>query len=384
MRRKLRDAVVVITGASSGIGRATALKFAERGATVVVAARREPLLQSLADECQQRGGRALAVRTDVTEKEQVEALARRAVETFGRIDVWVNNAAVTLFSRFEESPIEDYERVIRTNLFGYIYGARAVLPYFREQGEGVLINNASIVGVISQPYTSAYSLTKWAIRGLTESLRMELLDAPNIYACTVLPATIDTPFFQHAANRTGREVRAMEPVYPADMVADAIVHLSRHPRREVIVGGAGRMLAFQHAMAPRLAERMMARQVEALHLGRAPAAPSRGNLFEPMNEGTGVSGGWQERAMMTGGRRSRALFGLAALSLPVGLYLAQRGSRLTIGRRSTPAGRLRNLPLVRSIPGLRPQPRRGLLSAFSRNPVRRARGTGLRLLGWRR
>ncbi len=141
MPRKVGDAVVVITGASSGIGRATALAFARRGATVVVAARREQALRGVATECEQLGGRALAVPTDVTDEAAVRSLARRAVESFGRVDVWVNNAAVGLFGRFEDTPLEAYRRVIETNLFGYIYGARAALPIFREQGSGVLINN---------------------------------------------------------------------------------------------------------------------------------------------------------------------------------------------------------------------------------------------------
>jgi NAD(P)-dependent dehydrogenase (short-subunit alcohol dehydrogenase family) len=133
MAQKIRDSVVVITGASGGIGRATALVLAGRGAAVVLAARRQQPLYELAGECEERGGRALAVPTDVTDEEAVRRLAQQAVEQFGRIDTWVNNAAVTLFGRIEETPYEAYRRVIETNLFGYIHGARVVIPYFREQ-----------------------------------------------------------------------------------------------------------------------------------------------------------------------------------------------------------------------------------------------------------
>ena len=131
--RRLRDSVVVITGASSGIGRATSLAFARRGATVVIAARRELLLKELAAECQRMSGLSLAVPTDVTDSTACENLARRAIESFGRIDVWVNNAAVTAFGRLEETPADASRQVIETNLLGCMHGARAALPYFREQ-----------------------------------------------------------------------------------------------------------------------------------------------------------------------------------------------------------------------------------------------------------
>ena len=193
MTREIGNTVVVITGASTGIGRAAALKFAGQGATVVVSGRREPVLQRLAEHCEKLGGRALAIPADVTDQEAIKSLARRAIETFGRIDVWVNNAAVTLFARIEEAPYEAYRKVIETNLFGYIHGARAVLPYFRKQGSGTLINVSSVVGKIGSPFVSAYTTSKFGIVGLSKSLRMELQDAPDIHVCTVLPASIDTP-----------------------------------------------------------------------------------------------------------------------------------------------------------------------------------------------
>jgi NAD(P)-dependent dehydrogenase (short-subunit alcohol dehydrogenase family) len=187
MPRKIADSVVVITGASTGIGRAAALKFAPQGATVVVSGRREQVLQRLAEHCEKLGGRALAIPADVTDQEAIKSLARRVIETFGRIDVWVNNAAVTLFARIEEAPYEAYRRVIETNLFGYIHGARAVLPYFRKQGSGTLINVSSVVGKLGSPFVSAYTTSKFGIVGLSESLRMELQDLHS--------ALLSTDFF---------------------------------------------------------------------------------------------------------------------------------------------------------------------------------------------
>jgi len=295
MPRPIKDSVIVITGASGGIGRATALELAKQGATLLLAARRENILQGLAQECDRLGGRALAVPTDVTDKEAVKALARRAVETFGQLDVWINNAAVTLFARFEEAPSEVFRRVIETNVFGYVHGARAALPYFREQGSGTSIDVDSVVGAAPQPYTSAYVMNKFAIRGLAGCLRMELnLDqAPNIHVCTVMPATIDTPLFNHAANYTGRQPKAMNPVYSAEHVAEAIVGLVERPQREIIVGQAGYLMVAQNSLAPDLYERTMAQQVDSDHLKDQPAAATAGNLFEPVPDYPTVSGGWQ-------------------------------------------------------------------------------------------
>ncbi|MEX0803884.1 MAG: SDR family oxidoreductase, partial [Candidatus Binatia bacterium] len=293
MHREVGDSVVVITGASSGIGRAAALKFARLGTTVVLTSRREEALLRLAERCENLGGRALAMPADVTDQQAIQSLARRAVDAFGRIDVWINNAAVTLFARFENSPPETYRRVIETNLFGCIHGARAALPYFREQGSGTLINISSGLGRIGSPYVSAYAASKFAIIGLSESLRMELQDAPDIHVCTVLPAAIDTPLFQHGANFMGRAAQPIAPIYSAEKVADALVDVVRHPRREIIVGNAVKLGLMMHAIAPGLTERIYAKQVEKKHFQDRPAPPTEGNLFKAMEQYEDVSGGWR-------------------------------------------------------------------------------------------
>jgi short-subunit dehydrogenase len=307
MRRQIAGSVIVITGASTGIGRASALEFARAGATVVVTSRREEVLRRLAEECEKLGGRALAIAADV------------------RIDVWINNAAVTLFARLEQAPPEAYRRVIETNLFGCIHGARAVLPYFREQGSGTLINISSGVGKIGSPFISAYVASKFAIIGFSESLRMELRDAPDIHVCTVLPAAIDTPLFQHGANFTGRAVKPIPPIYSAETVADALFQLVRHPQREIIVGGSAKLGLTMHAIAPALTEKVFAKQVAQRHFEDRPAPHSEGNLFRSM-EYESVDGGWRPVAES---RRfsNEALLGAAALGTGLALLIAC-GSRL--------------------------------------------------------
>jgi NAD(P)-dependent dehydrogenase (short-subunit alcohol dehydrogenase family) len=325
MPRAIRDSVVVITGASSGIGRATALAFAHQGANLVLGARCEEALRAAAEECENLGGHAVAVPTDVTSQEGVDNLAAVAVERFGRVDTWVNNAAVTLFGRFEETPPEDYHRVLDTNINGYIHGARAALPHFREQGSGTLINVASVVAAAGQPYTSAYVTSKYAIRGFSECLRMELsLDrARDIHVCTVMPASIDTPLFQHAANYTGRAAKALEPVYEPERVAATIVGLARRPRREVVVGSAGRVMMAVHALSRGLYEPMFARQIDRNHLQRRPAEPTRGNLFEPMPEFAEIRGGWMPAKPAT--TMSMLPLGLAvAVAVPAVLWAMRR------------------------------------------------------------
>jgi short-subunit dehydrogenase len=287
---------------------------------VVVAARRAAALEEVAAECEAVGGTALAVPTDVSDAEAVRELARRAVERFGRIDVWVNNAAVTAFAPFQEMPLEDFRRILDVNVMGYVHGARAALPYLRDQGRGVLVNVSSIVSSVPQPYTHAYSISKAAVRVLGASLRQELrLDgARHVRVCTVMPATIDTPFFEHTANYTGRKVKPMPPVYSAERVARTIVDLVRVPRREVIVGPMGRNLVLQSKLAPGLTERLMARQVDRSHLYRTKPAPaSQGNLYEPA-AGTGsVSGGWH-------GKRQTAIRRISLAAMLAGGVTAVR------------------------------------------------------------
>jgi short-subunit dehydrogenase len=289
--------VAVITGASSGIGYATALAFSRKGYNVVLVARRQRLLREVAAQCEDQGVKTLVVTADVTDEAAVQKVAEATLHTFGHFDIWVNGAAVSLFAKFEEAPLEDFRRVIETNLFGYVHGSRAAIKQFKSQGYGTLINIGSVTAGAPQPYTSAYVASKYAIRGLSESIRMELeLEnmANTIHVCNVMPASIDTNLFQNAANYTHREVRALEPVYDPTYVAQHIVKLAGHPRREVIVGPAGKVMVAEHAVMRGMYERMASRMIDKNHLGTMGVEDSAGNLYEPIQENTGMRGGWRE------------------------------------------------------------------------------------------
>lgn len=292
-RRSLRDSVVVLTGASSGIGRATAWAFAERGAKLVLAARSRESLEDVANECRARGAEAVAVATDVRDEGSVESLRRTAVETFGHIDTWVNDAAVYMLGPLESTPVEAIRDLFATNVMGTIHGVRAAVSQFRAQGYGVVISMGSVAGKVAYAQAAAYCASKHAIVAINEALRQEL-QGTRIEACLVSPATVDTPLFQHAANYTGREIIAMRPIYTPERVASAIISCAERPRRDVVVGAAPRLMALTRRLSPWLFERMQPKMVASDHLGRDAAPTDVGNLIEPKAPHS-VTGGWKER-----------------------------------------------------------------------------------------
>ena len=304
--------VVVIAGASSGIGRGAALAFAARGDAVVLAARSREGLEEVAAQCRAHGARAVVVPTDVSDEDAVERLADRAVAELGRIDAWVNVAAVWSYGRFEDTPSETFRQIVDTSLFGQVHGARAALPHFRRQGHGVLVNVASLYGRLGTPYVSAYVTSKWGLLGFSEVLRQELRDSPGIEVCTILPGAVDTPIYRHAANYVGVDIRPLPPVVPPRRVVAAILRGVDRPRAEIVVGRAQHLGAWAHTRFPRTYDRLAGPVVHAGALLSTPVQPHDGNVFGPDPDTNGVDDGWRRRDRRRAGRLALAVTGAGA------------------------------------------------------------------------
>lgn len=317
---RLEGAVVVITGASSGIGRATAQAFARKRARVVLAARDEQALQEAAEECRALGGEALVVPTDTTLSDSVEQLATAAAEFGrGRIDIWINNAGVGAVGTFDETPLDAHEQVVQTDLIGYLRGAHVVLPYFKQQNAGILINTLSVGSWVPQPFAVAYSASKYGLRGFSQALRGELAQWPGIHVCDVYPSVVDTPGFRDGGNYAGRSLQPPPPLCDPRQVAEAMISLALHPRHTTSVGLMATLLRFAHFVTPGF-DRLSGLLTGAALRRADRVAPSSGNLFHPAQGQRRIDGGWRK-----GGDHQRALLVAGGIAAGVvGLLLCCR------------------------------------------------------------
>ncbi len=292
--KDLAQSVIVLTGASSGFGRGAALEFARAGAKVVLAARRDDLLEELANECSAEGGDALPCATDVSKRDEVERLCETALDAFGRIDVWINNAGVGAIGRFERVPLDVHEQVIATDLYGTLYGSYVAYKQFVAQKSGVLINIASELGFGTVPYYSSYTAAKHGVVGLSGSLRQEVKQnrIEGVHICTIMPTAHDTPFFDHVANYTGHEVTPPKPLHDPQRVVDAIVRIARNPEDKEIVGADGIAKLLMANVLPGVSEKMGAKQMHKTQMEKPPPSEdSEGAVRTPMRQGTEVSAG---------------------------------------------------------------------------------------------
>jgi short-subunit dehydrogenase len=329
--KRIEDQVVVITGASSGIGLATAKMAAERGARVVLAARDADGLASARVEIEGAGGRAITVISDVAVFEDVRAIARRAIEAFGGFDTWINNAGLSIYGPIEEVPVEDARRLFDVNYWGIVHGSLTAVSHLKDHG-GAVINLGSVTSDRAIPLQGHYSASKHAVKAFTDALRMEIeKEGAPVSITLIKPGAIDTPFPEHARNYMEAEPKHPAPVYDPSVVAEAILFCAEHARRDLIVGGGGKMTAAMHNV-PRVADRYMR---ATMFQGQKAKRPSRrkreDSLYEPQGGGRergNYPGTVRQRSFYTISSMHRVATMLSAAAVGAGVVLAtRRGKR---------------------------------------------------------
>src|SRR4051794_766606 len=321
--KPIHDQVVVVVGASSGIGRESALLLAARGARVVVAARSEPGLISLVAEITAHGGEATSVVCDVADPDQVRHVAEVAEETYGRVDTWVNVAASSVYAKFEDTTPEEFRRVTEVNYLGQVHGCLAALPALRRAGGGALIAISSVEALVSLPMHAAYSASKHAVEGAMDALRRELMaEGAPISVTSIKPGTINTPFFNNALNKMDVKPKGPPPYYQPKVVADCVLFAAQHPVRDLYAGGGGRQMAFSQTMMPRQVDAVLRRVgIPAARTQEPQPQGSTGNLYAPRTDDNRTEGDFSGRA------RSFSLYTWARLHRPAALA----GTAVTAG-----------------------------------------------------
>src|SRR5215212_4866515 len=284
--KKLADQVVVITGASSGIGLVTARMAAKRGARVVLNARNEEALRRVSEEINTHGGHSCYVAGDVGRFEGVQRIAAEAIWHFGGFDTWVNNAGVSIYGPVLNQPLEDHRRLFETNYWGVVHGSLVACTHLRQRG-GALINVGSVLSDVAIPVQGTYCASKHAVKGYTDALRLELEEQGTPISVTLIkPSTIDTPYTRHAKNLMTVEPQNPPPVYAPDLVAEAILHCAEHPERDLFVGGGGKVLAEAGHLAPRLTDKLIEAMMFDVQKSDRPKPPARqDSLYAPSEDG---------------------------------------------------------------------------------------------------
>lgn len=307
--RPLDEQTIVITGATSGIGLVTTRMAARAGARLVLAARNESALRQLTDEIREQGGDAIHVVADVGREKEVRQIADRAIEHFGGFDTWINNAAVAVYGKVEDVPIEDQKRVFDTNFWGVVYGSRIACEHLRQRG-GKLINLGSALSERAIPIQGVYSASKAAVMNWTDALRMELeQDGAPVSVTLIKPGAIDSPYKDHAANYIGVAAKNPPPVYAPETVARAIIHATDHHVRDMVVGAGGKMVTVMGNLAPRISDKVMGPLMPWMQRTRTPAEVTKGALYEPgddLRERGGYASTF-ERSLYTAAARHKGL-----------------------------------------------------------------------------
>lgn len=322
--KRLDEQVIVLTGATSGIGLVTARMAAEKGARLVLAARTEEALEQLVSEIKARGGEAVAVVADVGRETDVRRIARAAIERFGGFDTWVNNAGVSIYGRLMDISLDDHRKLFETNYWGLVYGSQVAAEHLCLRG-GALINIGSVLSDRAIPLQGSYCASKHAVKGYTDALRMELEEEGAPVSVTLIkPSAIDTPYKEHARNYLPVEPQNPPPVYAPETVAEAILHAAVHPERDVYVGGGGKALSTMGENAPRMMDKVMEATMFDLQQSDKPARTDKHKgLYAPsgeLEERGGYEGHVAESSLYT--KASLHPFVTGALLVGSGLALA--------------------------------------------------------------
>ncbi len=328
--------VVVVTGASAGVGRATAIAFAGEGARIGLVARGSDGLEAARRDVEAAGAQALVLPTDVADPDQVEDAAAAVEDAFGPIDVWVNNAMATIFSRLIEITPPEYQRATEVTYLGYVWGTMAALRRMLPRDRGVIVQVGSALAYRGIPLQAPYCGAKHAIEGFTESLRCELLhDRSNVHLTMVQLPALNTPQFDWGRSRMARKPQPVPPIYQPELAAEAIVWAAQQRRREVYVGGSTVMTILSNKLAPGLGDHYLSRTGYESQQAAEPAQRGRpDNLFEPLPVDHGVHGRFDREARShsmqlwaTKHRRPLAMLGLAAVVAAAGAIFAQGATR---------------------------------------------------------